>query len=128
MLLLHGLVDRFWWFRGTAAFIFCLDSSTLTVGWWVLPSSCQRLHSATGNCGLIVYAFVLILLLWYLSNQMKGHYMTWHLCSYRYIYKVVKSDLLLCHVSTAAHLCGTAWLLQNRFSLNFISGDFYQNM
>jgi len=40
VLVLHGLVDRFWWFRGTAAFVFCSDFSTLTVGWWVLPASC----------------------------------------------------------------------------------------
>ena len=124
MLVLHGLVDRLWWFRRTAAFVFCSDSSTLTVEWWVLPaSSCQRQHSATGNCGLIVCVFVLILLL-YLNSLVKGHYTTWHLCSCRYIYRVAKTDILLCHVCPAARLCGTAWLQQNRFLLNFISGTF----
>ena len=94
------------------------------MGWWVLPASCQKLHSATGNCGLIEYAFVLILLLWYLNDQVKGHYTTWHLCGCRYIYRVAKTDILVCHVFPAAHLCGTAWLPQNRFSLNFILGTF----
>lgn len=121
MLVLCGLVDSFL-VRGTATFVFCSDSSTLTVGWWVLPvSSCERLQSTARNCGLIVFAFVLILLLWYLSSQVKGCYATWHLCSFRCIYKVAKTDLLLCHVCPAAHLRGTAWLPQDRFSLNFIS-------
>jgi len=152
VLVLHSLVDRFWWFRGTATYVFCSDSSTLTVGWWVFPASCHRLHSTAGNFDLIVFAFVLILLLWYLtlilltwrmwwapnnastwqmgfnsafkglSSQVNGHYATWHLCSFRCMYKVPKTDLLLCHVCPAAHLRGTAWLPQDRFSLNFISG------
>ena len=84
--MLHGLVDRFCCFRGSAAFVFGLESPTLTVGWWVLPTSCIMLHSATGNCGLLVYVFVLILPLWYLSSQVKGHYTTWRSYSFRYIY------------------------------------------
>ena len=53
MLLLCGLVDRFL-VRRTATFVFCSDSSTLTVGWWVLPaSSCERMHSTARNCGLM---------------------------------------------------------------------------
>lgn len=123
--MLHGLVNRFWCFRGTAGYVFGLESPTLTVGWWVLPASaCISLHSATGNCGLIVNVFVLILLLYYLSSQVKGHYTTWHLYSFRYIYQVAKNNFMLCHVCLAVHLCGPAWLLQNRFSLNFLWGTF----